>query len=220
MNSSSSGEPDTILEPLATGIAASREQQEPAPSGDISGRIAAILDTAEQEAEKIREKARAEAASIIRAAHASAAERVDELTREPERLRSEAEREAKEHLENARNEAAQQVAAAERQARELRNESEQEAEERRREADRATAEMEAMMQRRKRALSDELAALASLREQAGSSVQDVVNVLQRTAADIDRRIGTIPDSESTERQPAAESGKGGGLRLLRRGGEE
>src|SRR5690242_2780377 len=103
MTSSGSGEAETILEPLSAGISASRTGQEPPASGDISGRIAAILDTAEEEAEKIRERARAEASTIIRAAHSSAAERVDELTREPERLRNEAEREANELLENARH---------------------------------------------------------------------------------------------------------------------
>lgn len=211
---------DAILTAAAGGVAATPEQpSEAAPAGAISARIAAILDTAEEEAEKIRDRARDEAASIIRAAHAAAAERIDELTREPERLRGEAERGAKELLETARSEAAQQVATAEQQARELLRESEQQAEQRRRDAERASAEMEAAMERRKRALNDELAALASLREQAGASVQDVVNVLQRTASDIDRRLGAIPDSESTEREPVADSGKSG-LRLLRRGSED
>src|SRR5579862_8549872 len=177
------------------------------PAGEISARISAILDSAEEEAEKIRDQSRAEAASIIRSAHAQAAERIDELTREPERLRAEAEQEAHALLAKARADAAEQISQAERQAAAVTKEAEQQATQRKREAE---------MQRRERALKDELAALSQLREQAGESVQDVVQVLQRTASDIDRRLGAIPDNES---ETAPENGKAG-LRLLRRGNEE
>lgn len=208
---------DAVLAAAATKVA--KPAAEAAP-GEISTRIAAILDSAEEEAEKIREQARAEASSIVRAAHASAAGRIDELTREPQRLRDEAELEARRLLDQARGEAAAQVADAERQAAALTREAEKQAADLRRDAERAASEMEAEMERRRRELKGELEALAQLREQAGASVQEVVQVLQRTASDIDRRLGAVPSSEAEQREPAADSPKSA-LRLLsRRGSEE
>lgn len=208
---------DAILGAAAS--EAARPADGHAPAGEISTRIAAILDSAEEEAEKIREQARAEASTIIRAAHASAAERIDELTREPERVLNEAEETARQLLDTTRTEAADQVSQAERQATTLTREAEQHAADLKREAERAAAAMEAEMERRRRALKDELGTLGQLREQASVSVQEVVQVLQRTASDIDRRLGAIPASEAEQRSAAPEGGKTG-LRLLSRRGSE
>jgi hypothetical protein len=67
------------------------DQQRPDAVGE---RIVAILNEAEQTADRIREEARAEASAIIREAHERAAGRVEELTREPERIKAEAVSEA------------------------------------------------------------------------------------------------------------------------------
>jgi DNA repair exonuclease SbcCD ATPase subunit len=185
---------------------------------EISQRIAAILDTAEEEAEKIRAAARAEAAATIRAAHASAADRIDELTREPERIKDESERTARELIRSAEAQAAKQVADAERQAAETIHQSEQQAEARRREADRMIAELEAAMDKRQRELRDEIRALAQLREHASGSVHEVVQTLQSVASDIDRKLVAIPDS--TDQEPLPENGRGAFKLLSRRSNDE
>jgi vacuolar-type H+-ATPase subunit E/Vma4 len=178
------------------------EAAAPAGDSDLSRRIAAILDSAEAEAERIRERAQAEAASIVRAAHASAAERIDELTREPERIKDEAARRADELVRNAQADASRAIADADQQARETIHQSEQHADTQRRETERAVAEMEAAMEQRKRQLKDEIRSLAELRGQASGSVAQVVTALEGAASELNRKLGSIPNV-SAEADPAA-----------------
>jgi vacuolar-type H+-ATPase subunit E/Vma4 len=169
---------------------------------DLSRRIASILDSAEAEAERIRERAQTEAASIVRAAHASAAERIDELTREPERIKDEAARRAHELVRNAEADASRAISEADQQARETIHQSEQHADTQRRETERAVAEMEAAMEQRKRQLKDEIRSLAELRGQASGSVAQVVGALEGAASELNRKLGAIPNV-SAEAEPAA-----------------
>ena len=173
-----------------------------AGENDLSRRIASILDSAEAEAERIRERAQAEATSIVRAAHASAAERIEELTREPERIKDEAERRANDLVRKAESDASRAISEAEQQARDTIQQSEQHADTQRRETERAVAEMEAAMDLRKRQLKDEIRSLAELRGQASGSVAQVVTALEGAASELNRKLGAIPnvsaDAESAQ----------------------
>jgi vacuolar-type H+-ATPase subunit E/Vma4 len=199
--------------------------------GDISRRITAILDAAQEEAEKIREAAREEAASIVRNAHASAAERIDELTREPQRLKDEAARAASEILESAEAEATVRITKAEREAAEMIRLSHEDAETRRKETDHAVAETEELMERRRQQLESEIQSLVRLREMADASIQKVVDGLQAVASEIGGLLSAVPDSERAAQASAAETdssesgrtpqeGKGARRFLSRRSGEE
>ncbi|HEY3961323.1 MAG TPA: hypothetical protein VGL84_02245 [Gaiellaceae bacterium] len=192
------------------------EKAGPAGESDLSRRIASILDSAEAEAERIREKAQAEATSIVRSAHASAAERIEELTREPERIKDEAERRANELVRKAEADAARAVSEADQQARETIHQSEQHADTQRRETERAVAEMEAAMDLRKRQLKDEIRSLAELRGQASGSVAQVVTALEGAASELNRKLGAIPNvSAEAESAPPVDLTSKSSFRRLR-----
>lgn len=190
---------------------------EAANESDLSRRIAGILDSAEAEADRIRERAQTEAAAIVRAAHASAAERIEELTREPERIKDEADRTARETVQRAESDAVRMVAEADAQARETIRQSEQHAETQRRDTERAVAEMEAAMEQRKRQLKDEIRSLAELRAQARSSVSQVVTALEGAASELNRKLDVIPNV-GADADPGAElHARGGGFGRRLRG---
>ena len=188
-------------------------------AGEMSKRIASILDTAEEQAEAIRESARAEAQLIIRNANASVADRVELLTNEPERIKQEAEDAAQQQIAEAQADAERRVAQANDEARKMVRESEREAAEQRKQAEQVVAEMEAAMKKRRRQLDGELRSLAQLRTHAGGSVNELVEALQAAASDINERLEAIPDAEHPETPPAPKGRRGSMLGGKRTAGE-
>jgi vacuolar-type H+-ATPase subunit H len=122
--------PVTDLDETVEGAAPS------SPSAEVGGRVAAILDAAEQAAEEIRAEARKQGAELIHQAEEAVAARIQELTREAERIREEAAAEARDirlaveaYAKSRRRDAdeivAKKVDETERRAREILAEAEQ-----------------------------------------------------------------------------------------------
>jgi cell division septum initiation protein DivIVA len=202
---------------------------------DVGDRIAAILNAAEEAAERIRTTARDEAADILRHAHETGASRVEELTREPERLRDDAARAAQRTRDDAdaysdatREEAdayshrthqeadaysAETRSDAERLARETVASAQRESDELRHAAQQAVREIEEAGRRRQQEIAGGIKALSDLRDDSARRVQEVVAGMRAAAGSLEERVLPFVDPQAAE---AAERPAAGILGRLRR----
>jgi hypothetical protein len=172
---------------------------------EIGDRIAAILNAAEEAAERIRTTARDEAAGILRHAHETAAHRVEELTREPERLRDEAAQAAHRTREEADAYSSDTRSDADRVARETVAQAQAEAEELRRAAHADVREIEEHGRRRQQEIAAEIKELSELRDDTARRVQDAVAGLRGAASTLEERVLPFVDAQAAEalERPAA-----------------
>jgi cell division septum initiation protein DivIVA len=171
---------------------------------DVGAGVTAILQAAEDAADRIRAEAREQAADLIRQAEKAAHARLQELTRDADRVREEAEAEARDmrlaveaygtkRRREADAEAGDVVARAEARARELIAAAEAKARESGREAARRSEELRGQVRsleaRRERAL-DALRKIAShLDDALESSASDAGPPRERRRPALDEDLG-------------------------------
>jgi hypothetical protein len=189
-------------------------EQEVSAYSEVGERIAAILDAAEEAAERIRTTARDEAAGILRHAHHTAAQRVEELTREPERLRDEAAQAAHRTREEADAYAAETRSDADRAARDAVATAQREADELRQAAHDEVRRIEEDGRRRGQEIAAEIKALTDLRDDTARRVQEVVAGLRSAASGLEERV--LPFVDEAAAAAAAERAPSGIFSRLRR----
>ena len=205
-----------------TGETAAREVTS---ASEIGERIAAILDAAEDSAERIRAEARAEAAEILHRAHERAAARVAELTHEPERLRDDAARVADETRAAAEaysvetRTAADSYSAdtrrtADEQARELVAAAQREVDSLRHEANEDVRRIEDEGRRRQEEMDAQLREVTRTRDSAIDNVRAAVAGLRDAAEQLETQVLPAAGGPTPPAPPPAPSR--GWSRLLRR----
>jgi hypothetical protein len=172
-------------------------------SAEVGGRVAGILEAAEQAAEQIRADALRQAHETMRRAEADAEVRIDELTREAGRVRSDADDYAHDIRHAVDSYGTQARREAEEEARKLVNDAEEQARATREAAQAMAEQIQADARRRHETLQREAKALEERRQRVLDGLRDLAAQLQDALVEPSRAIAdedSLIDALDVERR--------------------